>query len=166
MRGIDMPKRIYFTAVRSLNTPAARYPADPRAVFILAACVISGFPLIFTDATPGTIAAQLDRTWVVIWGVMLTVGALTNLIGTLRTDVNGIILEQVGSVAVGGATVVHSGAIIAQVGWQGTVPAAIILGLGLSCFWRWGQLQALMRAAENIATEVRQELEDEEDGDA
>jgi hypothetical protein len=161
-----MPKRIWFAALRSITTPAARYPPDPRAVFILSLCIVSGFPLIFANATPGSIASQLDQVWVVIWGVMLTAGALTNLIGTLRADVNGIILEQIGSVAVGGATVVYAGAIIAQVGWQGTVPVAIVLGLGLSCFWRWGQLQALMHKAEQVATEVRQELEDEEDGDA
>ncbi len=152
-----MPKRLYAGLVRSFRTPAARYPADPRAVFILALSVVSGVPLVFADATPGSIEEQLDPAWVVIWGVMLTAGALTTLIGTLKPNVNGIILEQIGSVAVGGASAIYGGAIFAQVGIAGSVPAAIILGFGISCFWRWGQLQALIRTAEHAATDAQSE---------
>jgi hypothetical protein len=163
---INVPKRIAIAAMRSFTTPAARYPADPRAIFVLSLCVISGLPLVFADATPGSIAAQLDRVWVVIWGVMLTVGALTTLIGTVKTDVNGIILEQIGSVAVGGATIVYAGAILVQIRWSGSVPAAIVLGWGLSCFWRWGQLQALLHKAEQVATEAKERQQDETGGEA
>lgn len=160
-----MPKRIVAAALRSFTTPAARYPADPRAVFVLSLCVAAGIPLVFADATPGSIAAQLDRPWVITWGAMLTIGALVNLIGTLKSDVNGIILEQIGSVAVGGATVLYAGAIFVQVHWQGSVPAAIVLGLGMSCFWRWGQLQALLHKAETAATEAKDQLPEEDRGD-
>lgn len=152
-----MPKRVYFAALRSFRTPAARYPADPRAVFILALSVVSGVPLVFADATPGSIDDQLDAPWVVIWGLMLTLGALTTLIGTMKANIDGIILEQIGSVAVGGATLLYAGAIGFQVGVSGSVPAAIIVGFGFSCFWRWGQLQALIRQAEQAATEVKTE---------
>lgn len=148
-----MPKRLYLALVRSFRTPAARYPADPRAVFILVLSVISGVPLVFADATPGSIEDQLDDFWVVVWGIMLTLGALTTLIGTLKPNVDGIILEQVGSVAVGGATIIYAGAIVAQVGLLGSVPAGLILGFGLSCLWRWGQLQALLKSAEQAAGE-------------
>lgn len=157
-----MPKRVVFAVLRGFTTPAARYPPDPRAVFILALCVISGIPLIFANATPGSINTQLDSTWVVIWGIMLTAGALVNLIGTLKLDVNGVILEQIGSVAVGGASFVYAGAIFTAVQWKGSVPAAIILGLGVSCFWRYGQLQALLRKAEQAATDAK--LEDGDGG--
>lgn len=150
-----MPKRVYFAALRSFRTPAARYPADPRAIFILVLSVVSGVPLVFADATPGSIEDQLDAAWVVIWGIMLTIGALTTLIGTLKPNVDGIILEQIGSVAVGGATLLYAGAIVAQVGVAGSVPAAIIIGFGLSCFWRFGQLQALINQAEQAAAEAK-----------
>lgn len=150
-----MPKRVYFAALRSFRTPAARYPADPRAIFILVLSVVSGVPLVFADATPGSIEDQLDAAWVVIWGIMLTIGALTTLVGTLKPNVDGIILEQIGSVAVGGATLLYAGAIVAQVGVAGSVPAAIIIGFGLSCFWRFGQLQALINQAEQAAAEAK-----------
>lgn len=151
-----MPKRVYLAALRSFRTPAARYPADPRAVFILVLSVVSGIPLVFADATPGSIDDQLDAPWVVIWGVMLTAGALTTLIGTLKPNVDGIILEQIGSVAVGGASLLYAGAIGFQVGLAGSVPAAIIVGFGLSCFWRWGQLQALINEAEQAAAKAQE----------
>lgn len=152
-----MPKRIAFAALRSFTTPAARYPADPRAVFVLTLCVVSGVPLVFADATPGSIAAQLPRLMVVVWGAMLALGALTTLVGTLKMDVNGIILEQIGSVSVGGASLIYAGAIFTQIHWVGSVPAAIITGWGLSCFWRWGQLQALLHKAEKAATEAKEQ---------
>lgn len=151
-----MPKRIAFAALRNFRAPAARYPADPRAIFILILCTLSGIPLVIADATPGSIEEQLDAVWVVVWGVMLAGGSLVTLIGALKTDVNGIILEQVGSVALGAASVLYGGAILVMVGLNGSVPAAFVLGWGLSCFWRWGQLQALMVTAERVATEARE----------
>jgi hypothetical protein len=159
-----MPKRVAFAVLRSFTTPAARYPPDPRAVFILALCVISGVPLIFASATPGSINNQLDSGWVVVWGIMLTFGALVNLIGTLKLDVNGIILEQIGSVAVGGATILYAAAILTTLEWKGSVPAAIVLGLGVSCFWRWGQLQALLHTAERAANDAREQNENGDGG--
>lgn len=150
-----MPKRIVRGVLRGFTTPAARYPADPRAVFVLMLCVVSGVPLVFANATPGSIESQLDKFWVVVWGILLTLGALTTLIGTFKMDVDGIILEQVGSVAVGGATLIYAGAILATVGLAGSVPAGITLGFGLACFWRWGQLQGLLRRAERAASDAR-----------
>lgn len=150
-----MPERFVRALMRSFTAPAARYPADPRALFVLVLCVVSGVPLIFANATPGSITAQLDDVWVVVWGLMLTVGALTTLIGTFKMSVDGIILEQIGSVAVGGATIIYAGAIFATVGYAGSVPAGITLGFGLACLWRWGQLQGLLRKAEQAAAEAK-----------
>lgn len=152
---INVPKRILFAALRSLKTPAARYPADPRAVFILMMCVVSGIPLLLGRATPGSINDQLDKPQVITWGVLLVLGASTTLVGMFRQSVNGVILEQVGSVAVGGACWIYAGAIWAQVGEGGTVPGGIIFGLGSACFWRWGQLQTYLRDAERLAQHRR-----------
>lgn len=142
--------------MRNFRTPAARYPADPRVVFILVLCVANGIPLAFKGATPGTIAAQLDPPLVVIWGILLTFGALTTLVGTLKQNVNGVIYEQIGSVAVGGAAVMYGGAIFASLQWRGSTPALFVLGFGLACFWRWGQLQRFLRNAERAAGEAKE----------
>lgn len=145
---------------RSITAPAVRYPPDPRALFLLGMCVLSGFPLIFANATPQSIVAQIDDDWVVIaWGLMLTGGALLTLIGALRQTVNGVVAEQVGSVALGCACLIFAGAIFGYVRWNGSVTMLLVFGLGVASLWRWGQLVAYMRAVETIA----QELRDEED---
>ena len=150
-----MPKRLALAVLRSFTTPAVRYPPDPRALFVLVLCVIVGVPLVLANATPGTIAAQLDPAWVVIWGVMLSVGSLLTLVGTFKQNVNGIIIEQVGSVAVGFACLIYALAIWFQVRWAGAVPMVIVLGWGWSCFWRWGQLQAYISKAQRVADQIR-----------
>jgi len=144
-------------AVRNFRTPAARYPADPRAVFILMTCVISGIPLLLGRSTPGSINSQLDRPQVITWGLLLVLGAGTTLIGMFRQTVNGVVLEQIGSVSVGGACWIYAGAIAAQVGLAGAVPGLLIFGFGFACFWRWGQLQTHLRDAERLA-QVRKEI--------
>ena len=150
-----MPKRVVRRVYRAFKTPAARYPPDPRALFILALCVVVGLPLVFAGATPGTIAAQLDAAWVAIWGAMLSVGSLLAIVGVARQTVNGVILEQVGSVAVGFACLIYAAAIWGTVQWAGSVPIAIVLGWGASCFWRWGQLQAYLHDVERLASNAR-----------
>ena len=74
-----MPKRIFYAMRRSVTSPAVRYPPDPRALFLLLMCVISGIPLVFANATPQSIVAQLDPPWIVAWGVMLVGGVGTTL---------------------------------------------------------------------------------------
>jgi hypothetical protein len=150
-----MPKRVALAAARTFTTPAARYPPDPRALFILSLCVFVGVPLIFANATPGTIAAKLDAVWVVVWGLMLSAGSLLALVGALRQTVNGVILEQVGSVSVGFACVIYGTAIWLAIGVAGSVPIVIVAGWGVSCFWRWGQLQGYLRDVERLARKAR-----------
>ena len=65
------------------------------------------------------------------------------LVGMARQTKFGIITEQVGSVVVGAATIYYATATVVV---SETFPPAtgIVLAWGLSCFWRWGQLQSLI----------------------
>ena len=157
-----MPKRILIRAVRNFTSPAVRYPPDPRALFLLGMCVVSGVPLVFADATPQSILAQMDTPWIVAWGVMLAGGGLLTLVGTLRQTVDGVIAEQVGSVSLGFACFIFAGAIYGYVRWTGGVVMLLVLGLGIACIWRWGQLQAYLRAVEDLAQQLRDEADDHE----
>lgn len=150
-----MAERILRVLFRSFTAPAVRYPPDPRALFVLLLCVASGVPLIFADATPGTLEAKLDPPWVLAWGVMLSGGAFLAMLGGLRQTVNGVITEQVGSVALGFACLMYATAIWITVSWAGTVPIALILGFGAASFWRWWQLQLYMKKVERIAKATR-----------
>ena len=151
-----MPQRLYYSLRKAFSTPAVRYPPDPRALFVLMLCVVSGVPLIFANATPGSIASQLPAPAIVAWGIMLAGGSLLSLLGTMRQTVNGVIVEQVGSVALGFACVIYAGAIWAKVQWLGSVPMFFLLAFGLASFWRWGQLQAYLRAVEIQAQQIRE----------
>lgn len=132
-----MPRIILFQ-------PAARYPADPRVVFILALSVFSGLASLAVDQGPGTLEELLPKWGIITWGLTLCIGSAITLLGLTRQTVNGIITEQVGSVAVGAATVFYS--ILAL--WVAGPPAfqaiGIILAWGLACFARWVQLQLLL----------------------
>ena len=88
--------------------PAARYPADPRAIFILAFSVFTGMAALALKAGPQSLESLIPRWGVMLWGVVLVVGSATTLVGMALQSVNGIIIEQVGSVMIGAATVFYS----------------------------------------------------------
>lgn len=146
--------------------PAARYPADPRAVFILALSVFSGLTALAIDAAPESLNAVLPKWGVILWGVLLFVGSAITLAGMARQTVNGIIAEQIGSVMVGATTIFYSTLAILVLGPGVLQTVGIVLAWGIACFWRWGQLQALIhdsvqRAAklaylEHLEEELRQ----------
>ena len=132
---------------RMIFKPAARYPADPRAVFILALSVFSGITTLALKAAPESLESVLPQWGVVLWSVMLTVGSVITLAGMAFQTMNGIILEQVGSVTVGATTVFYSGLALYTLGPQAFQTIGIILAWGLACFIRWIQLQILIHSA-------------------
>lgn len=139
-----MPMRVVRRAVRNFGTPAARYPADPRAVFVLAACVVSGVASLTTGATPGSIQEQLDPVWIVAWGAMIGLGGLVTLVGTFKLNANGVILEQVGCTIVACATGVFAAAAWLTAGQTALYAGLFQLMFGVACLWRAGQLQGLI----------------------
>jgi hypothetical protein len=137
----SLPRR----AFRYVFEPAARYPADPRAVFILALSVFSGIVTMALESGPGTLESLLPKWGVLVWGAILTVGSLVTLVGLARQTNDGIIAEQVGSVMVGVACIFYSILAIMVVGIGSSQPVVIILAWGLSCLVRWLQLQSLVK---------------------
>lgn len=135
--------------------PAARYPADPRAVFILVLSVFSGLTALALDAAPASLSALLP-TWAVIgWGILLALGSAVTLAGMLRQTVNGIIVEQVGSIMVAATTIFYAGIAFWQLGADALQGVGIILAWGLSCIVRWVQLQVLINSTVARAAKVQ-----------
>lgn len=125
--------------------PAARYPADPRAVFMLAFSVFVGITALALDAGPGTLNDLLPRWAVMAWGVLLVGGSALTLVGMTRQTENGVITEQVGSVMVSVTTLFYSILAFVELGDDALQPVGIIFAWGLACGVRWFQLQALLR---------------------
>lgn len=143
--------------------PAARYPADPRAVFILALSVFTGLTALALDAAPDSLNSVLPHWGVVLWGVLLAAGSAVTLAGMARQTVNGIITEQIGSVIVGVTTIYYSVLSLITIGLDALQAVGIILAWGVACLIRWAQLQALLRDSIRRAANIRflESLEDE-----
>lgn len=141
---------------RMIFKPAARYPADPRAVFILALSVFSGATALALKAAPESLEAVLPTWGVILWGAMLSLGSLITLVGMAFQNMNGIVLEQIGSVTVGATTIFYSSLALWVIGPDAIQTIGIILAWGLACFVRWIQLQILIHSA--IKRQQKQEI--------
>lgn len=124
--------------------PAARYPADPRVIFILVLSVFSGFTALALEAGPQSLEALLPRWGVLLWGVLLLMGSLVTLVGLLVNSINGIVAEQIGSVMISATTIFYSALAMKFVGVDALQVVGPILGWGLACAFRWFQLQKLI----------------------
>lgn len=151
--------------------PASRFPADPRAVFVLAFSVFVGMIALALDAEPGTLAAALPKWGVLVWGVTLVGGSATALVGMWLQSVNGIIIEQVGSVAVSMSTTFYGIMLIWLAGPDAYMSAGIIIAWGFACGLRWVQLQILIDTAyrekliDSAKEEIRHQIEGDSEGD-
>ena len=153
----SLPKRLWNVMFR----PAARYPADPRATFILALSVFSGLTALAIDAAPGSLEEILPQWGVILWGALLTVGSAITLAGMMFQTPTGIITEQIGSAVVGVTTVYYSSLVFVVLGMDAVQSVGIILAWGLSCGVRYIQLQALIKSG-IVEAEHRQEIRDHE----
>lgn len=140
--------------VSMIFKPAARYPADPRAVFILALSVFSGITALAVEAAPASLEAVLPHWGVVIWAVLLMGGSVITLSGMAFQSVNGIIAEQIGSAIVGSAALFYAGLALWVTGLNAVQPMGIIAAWGLACFVRWVQLQVLINDAARRAAKM------------
>lgn len=126
-------------------TLSGRHPFE---VFLLTMCAVSGVPLAFGAPRPGSINSQLPEALAVGWGITLALGSVTALAGIWwRNRVSGIILEQIGLVAVGWAAIIYGAAAVIFAGWSAALPASLVLGFGVACLVRWRQLQKILDMA-------------------
>lgn len=136
--------------------PAARYPADPRVVFILALSVFAGLTALALGSAPQSLEASLPDWAVAVWSISLSLGSLITLGGIAFQTVNGIQAEQIGSMMVGVAAIFYPVIAVATVGWAAVQVVGVIFAWGLACLWRWGQLQALLK--DGLKRQAKEEM--------
>jgi hypothetical protein len=141
---------------RLIFSPAARYPADPRAVFMLAFSVFVGATALALEAAPATLNSLLPHWAVALWGIMLTLGSFITLAGMTRQSPNGIIVEQIGSAMVAVTTTYYAALATYVVGVDAIQSVGIVAAWGISCAIRYAQLQSLL----NTGIHKAQGLED------
>lgn len=143
---------------KNLIQPAVRYPADPRAVFILALSVFSGITTIAVEQGPETLESLMPRWGVITWGLSLGLGSLLALVGLARDTDSGIVTEQIGCVMVGVATTFYCSLALWSVGIGALPVLTIVFGWGLACFVRWVQLQLLIH--QHIETRMVEQIQE------
>lgn len=126
---------------------AARYPADPRAVFVLALSVFGGLTALTLRVAPDSLDALLPHWALITWGLVLATGSSLALGGMAFQSLNGIVAEQIGNVMVGAATIFYSGVAFWTVGIDSVQGLGIVFAWGVACLVRWAQLQALVHDA-------------------
>ena len=140
----------------------------PFELFVLFLGMVSGAPLLFGAPAPGTTTELLGPGLARVWGWILVGGCLVALIGVWWTwwawlgrlwhrihpaERDGLLIEQVGLVAVAVGTLIYAIGVILADTPPGTdavarvIPAALVGALGLACVWRAGQIQRWVRAA-------------------
>lgn len=140
--------------VTMIFKPAARYPADPRAVFILALSVFAGGTALVLREAPDSLRGVMPEWAVFIWGALLAVGSLVTLVGMKYQSVNGILTEQMGSAMVAAATIFYSAVVFKLVGPSAIQTVGLILAWGLACVIRWIQLQVLIGGGIRLASKI------------
>ncbi len=119
---------------------------DPRAVFILLLCIVSGMPLVFGVVQPGSFEELLPAWIIRLWGVSLVIGCLVTLIGmSWQKSLVGLLMEQVGSVAVGSVSLFYATAVLIVAQKDGLTAAGFIVAWAISCFYRYWQIEHIIR---------------------
>lgn len=132
-------------------------------LFVLFLGVFVGWPLLFGAPIPGSTTELLGPVWARVWAWMLVGGCLIALTGVWWTwwawlsrwiarvkpaVFTGLLIEQVGLVSVGVATVIWAVGVSAMAGSPGRIiPAGLVFGWGLACFWRAWQIRRWVRTA-------------------
>lgn len=115
---------------------AGRHPFQR---YILALCIVGTLPLLFGEPTSGSIESSLPSSVVLAWGVLLTAGCATTLVGvywplrepiTPRSFVTALFLERLGLAIVWPTAFVYAAIIVAVTGWSGFLVAMLVVGFG------------------------------------
>lgn len=115
---------------------AGRHPFQR---YTLGLCIVGTLPLLLGEPTSGSIESSLPPPVVLAWGILLTLGCSTTLVGvfwplrepiTPRSFVTALFLERLGLAIVWPTAFVYSGIIIAVTGWSGFLVAMLVVGFG------------------------------------
>lgn len=137
---------------------------SPFQLFVLIMGVVVGWPLLFGGPTPGSTTELLGPFWARVWGWILVCGCFVALVGVWWTwwgwlgrwlprwrpsPSTGLLIEQGGLVAAGAGTLIYVVAVVAAgnaTPSRAWIATGLVLGMGLACFWRVGQIQRHIRA--------------------
>lgn len=135
---------------------------NPFELFVLYLGLVAGAPLLLGAPAPGSTAELLGPVFSRIWAWLLVAGCLLALTGAwwtwwrwvgrwwprIRPTVStSLLIEQVGLLAMGGASVIYAVGVVAASGDTGRyIPAGLVAGMGLAALWRFRQIRRWVNA--------------------
>lgn len=130
----------------------------PYVIWLPFALAIIGLPLVFGGARPGSIAALLNPILVRFWGGFFLFGGPMTVVGLYwRNRVTGMIIEQIGSVAVAIGALLYAGALLSVIPITSSIVVVAVFGsLGGACIARWFQLRRLLNEAIHEARRLQE----------
>lgn len=125
----------------------------PFEIFTMTLAFATGLPtLLGIQERPSSVMTYLPHIVALLWAIVLTVGSAGALVGVWwKERATGLILEQLGLGLVGLGSVVYAGVAIGRGIFL--IPVGIVAGFGLSCLWRYFQLQSIVDSVQ--AEELR-----------
>lgn len=125
----------------------------PFELYLLVLSLIASLPAALGAApAPASIRIQLDPNLARVWAASLALGSFLALLGLawrrpkVGLSVTGLLLEQVGLVTVGAATIYYCAVAIATVGWSTLAPIGTVLAFGLASFAQAEKIQLVIYA--------------------
>ena len=122
--------------------PTSRHPL---IVIFLIVIATSGLSVLLGAPAPGSVEEAVGSDGALAWGLALLLGSVLMLLGLIlqpydRLVAYGVFLELSGVGMLGWAAILYAGAAWQLVGASANFPAALTLGFGVACLWRWGSL--------------------------
>jgi len=126
---------------------------NPFEVLMLAACLCTGVVGLFEPATTsGAIVSLLPHWQVVTWYCGLVVGGAIGIGGVFSRGISSLAIERAGLIVLTCLTLAYAGAVVAQVGIRGTLPALFTGLFAVACAVRCVYITADLKRMEDIAT--------------
>ncbi len=137
----------------------------PFEFVILLFLVFGGISTLTNLGAPSTLSRVLPDAILVIWTVLLVVGAFVGFTGVIwfGRETTALLIEQVGLIALGGAALIYAVVLLSQFGSiQGaSVSTSFIGGFGIAAMWRTYEINKRQRSI----VELSRHLDDIEKGE-
>lgn len=121
----------------------------PFQLFMLAASTFYGVGGLLTrNVRPGTIQEAIGAGGTVVWQLFLAIGSAAALAGIFwRVRGVGLLLEGLGCLSAGTATLFYAVIALATVGPSAALSTCVLVGFGSACVVRAWQLNRVLNRA-------------------
>jgi hypothetical protein len=133
-----------------------RYPYE---IFLLLWCILVGTPAALGVETSASASRQMNPLEIRLWSVSMVIGSILALTGIFwsrrnaKSQVTGLVLEEVGLILVGFAALVYAAVIFKSTGKAGLFAGGIVAGFSTASFAQAYMLwRAVQRAAHSYQT--------------